>query len=198
MNTLQPYKDFDLLVLVNEKMRNFLHPWFVAGGFAIDLFCKRITRPHQDLDLTVFRDSLKDLILYFGSSSEAYVTNSVNKEKVKINSEYILKNGEHEVHIICNHFHLEFLIIDKLGDEVVYRRDKTIKLHFQDFYYHNIVPYVAPEWQLLYKAKALRAKDQQDFETVISLLSNKQKLWLIRALEQCFPDHLWLKKLKLK
>jgi hypothetical protein len=36
-------------------MSGFDKPWFVAGGWAIDLFLGRIRRHHKDLDFTIFR-----------------------------------------------------------------------------------------------------------------------------------------------
>jgi hypothetical protein len=36
-------------------MSGFDHPWFIAGGWAIDLFLGHIRRPHKDLDFTIFR-----------------------------------------------------------------------------------------------------------------------------------------------
>jgi hypothetical protein len=35
-------------------------PWFVAGGWAIDLFLARVTRPHSDIEISVYRrDQIK-------------------------------------------------------------------------------------------------------------------------------------------
>ncbi|HEV2736058.1 MAG TPA: hypothetical protein VGV85_14520, partial [Longimicrobiaceae bacterium] len=41
---------------VAAAMRGFGAPWCVAGGWALDLFLGRATRPHADVDLALFRD----------------------------------------------------------------------------------------------------------------------------------------------
>src|SRR5258708_39864763 len=40
---------------VTALMSGFDKPWFVAGGWAIDLFLGRLRRQHKDLDFTIFR-----------------------------------------------------------------------------------------------------------------------------------------------
>ena len=45
----------------------FHEPWFVAGGWAIDLFLERVTREHGDIDFCVFRDSLGILLAHFSA-----------------------------------------------------------------------------------------------------------------------------------
>jgi hypothetical protein len=36
-------------------MRGFEPDWFVAGGWAIDLFLEKTTRPHEDIEIAIFR-----------------------------------------------------------------------------------------------------------------------------------------------
>jgi hypothetical protein len=57
------------------------------------------------------------------------------------------------------------------------------------------VPVIAPEIQLLYKAKYHRPKDDQDFETALPLLSPAQRAWLREALEEYHPGDPWLARL---
>ncbi len=38
-----------------EVMRGFAAPWWVAGGWALDLWLGRETRVHQDVDLAILR-----------------------------------------------------------------------------------------------------------------------------------------------
>ena len=39
-------------------MAGFPQPWYVAGGWAIDLFGGRVTRAHEDLEVAVCRRDL--------------------------------------------------------------------------------------------------------------------------------------------
>jgi len=42
-------------------MRGFPRPWYIAGGWAIDLFLGRETREHDDIDVTIFRNDQAEL-----------------------------------------------------------------------------------------------------------------------------------------
>jgi len=57
------------------------------------------------------------------------------------------------------------------------------------------VPIVAPEIQLLYKAKHHLDKDEHDFRAVVGLLAPEQRAWLRDALEIVHPDDAWLDSL---
>ncbi|WP_336206987.1 hypothetical protein [Nonomuraea sp. LPB2021202275-12-8] len=55
---------------------------------------------------------------------------------------------------------------------------------------------LAPEVQLLYKAKGSRPKDETDFEAVLPLLSDGQRRWLDEALETEHGTHPWHERLR--
>src|SRR4051794_4265974 len=46
----------DDVLAAAEAMRGFGRPWWIAGGWAIDLFLDRVTRPHGDLEIGIWRD----------------------------------------------------------------------------------------------------------------------------------------------
>jgi hypothetical protein len=54
------------------------------------------------------------------------------------------------------------------------------------------IPIIAPEIQLLFKAKNTRPKDQADFERTLPHLNQPQIHWLARALEEHHPGHAWI------
>jgi hypothetical protein len=57
------------------------------------------------------------------------------------------------------------------------------------------VPYLAPEIQLLYKAKNHRPKDDADFDAAVGLLSATQRRWLREALAVHHPGDPWIGRL---
>ncbi|MDF3291551.1 hypothetical protein P3G67_20430 [Streptomyces sp. RB6PN23] len=57
------------------------------------------------------------------------------------------------------------------------------------------IPYLAPEVQLFYKAKAKRDKDETDFEAVLPLLDEPQRKWMAEAVKVIAPDHPWRRRL---
>jgi hypothetical protein len=57
------------------------------------------------------------------------------------------------------------------------------------------IPFVRPEIALLFKAKALRAKDDADFAAVLPRLDAPARAWLTRALSDLHPRHPWIAQL---
>ena len=57
------------------------------------------------------------------------------------------------------------------------------------------IPIVAPEVQLLYKAKHLGAKDEHDFGLVADRIRGTPRAWLREALELVHPGHRWIQAL---
>ena len=47
---------FDQPLKAKALLAGFEKPWFVAGGWAVDLFLGRVTRGHKDIEIAVFRD----------------------------------------------------------------------------------------------------------------------------------------------
>jgi hypothetical protein len=54
------------------------------------------------------------------------------------------------------------------------------------------IPYLKPEICLLFKSKAVRDKDQADFEATLPRMSPVQRIWLHTALERVHPGHDWI------
>jgi hypothetical protein len=54
------------------------------------------------------------------------------------------------------------------------------------------IPYLAPEIQLLYKAKGRRPKDEADFMHTLPALDRERRHWLRGALATAHPHHPWL------
>ncbi|KAA0113932.1 hypothetical protein [Mycolicibacterium sp. P9-22] len=57
------------------------------------------------------------------------------------------------------------------------------------------VPYVIPEVALLFEAKHLRLKDQDDFRNVLPALTQSRRLRLRDWLTQTHPGHPWIEAL---
>lgn len=58
------------------------------------------------------------------------------------------------------------------------------------------IPYLAPEIQLLFKAKPVPlAKDEHDFATAVPLLDETGRTWLAAALKLSSPEHPWIERL---
>src|ERR1022692_1658302 len=46
---------FAAILDVADLMQGFVAPWFVSGGWAIDLFLGEVTRQHADIEIGIYR-----------------------------------------------------------------------------------------------------------------------------------------------
>ena len=193
----------------------------ICGGHAIDLFLGNKTRPHKDLDVSVF-DEDRDIVIEYmlccgweiyepcGAEFLHKITNVKNQKRVKTNI-WCVKSGnphyrftEHEKDMYTVDFddseqqeldYIEFLFNSRKGGSFLYSRNHDIELSLDRAILHaNGIPYLAPEIVLLYKSTiADDPKYLLDFENASSKMSEAQVMWLKKALVQMFPNgHIWL------
>jgi hypothetical protein len=88
---------------------------------------------------------------------------------------------------------LEFLLNERAGADWVYRRDPAVRRPLTRALRDGPggVRVVAPEVVLLYKSKAPRAVDEQDFRVAQPLLDAEGRVWLRAALLRAAPGHPW-------
>jgi hypothetical protein len=55
---------------------------------------------------------------------------------------------------------------------------------------------MAPEIQLLYKAKHARPRDELDFQAAVPELSDEARRWLLENLVRTLPSHPWARALE--
>jgi hypothetical protein len=92
---------------------------------------------------------------------------------------------------------LQFFLNDVEEGVWVCRRDPGVTRPLSEVWSRSAsgLPVVAPEIQLLYKAKHHLEKDEHDFRTALPRLSAEQREWLRRALEIVHPEDPWLDRL---
>lgn len=77
-----------------------------------------------------------------------------------------------------------------------FKRDARTSLPLPEILWEcDGITYLRPEVQLLQKARALRPKDQVDFEVCAPLLGDAARAWLRESLDLAHPDHPWLGEL---
>lgn len=183
-----------MLAWVEHEMRHFAAPWFVAGGWALDLFQGAKVRAHDDIDIAIFR---RDQARLFDALPNWTFRKAVNGELQRWSKAESLRLPVHEIHAHCGELRLEFLLNECDDASWLYRRNATITLPLQRIAARSSsgVPYLAPEIVLLYKAKAPRAADELDFRRITPLLPSAARAWLASALSVCHPGHAWNKAL---
>jgi hypothetical protein len=179
---------------VTAALRDLDASWAVAGGWALDLALGRVTRPHADVDVAVFRqdqDALRAALpgWDFAAIAGGRMTPWDHGARLEL--------PVHEVHARAPAgappFALELLLNERDGADWVYRRDPAVRLPLVRALRPGPggVRVLAPEVVLLYKSKAPRPADEADFLAARPLLDAEGRAWLRAALLRARPDHPW-------
>ena len=169
-------------------------PWWIAGGTALELFAGRSWREHGDLDAGILRAdqpavyaALPGWRRFAAHDGELRELGAGELAPPEANS------------LWCRHadesaFRFELLLDASDGAHWTFRRDPRVRLPLAELALRTRdgCPYLRPEVQLLYKAKARRPKDEADFAVVAPLLDARACDWLRRALALVDPAHAWL------
>ena len=177
-------------------MEGFGAPWCVGGGWAADLYLDRHTRPHADLDLVVLRGDQGRLHAHFAGWE---MRKALSGALLPWHPGERLHPPVHEVHARSPEgAPLELLLNDHDGAEWVYRRDPAVRLPLAELMVRAArgVPILSPAVVLLYKSKAPRAADEQDFEHLLPALPPRDRRWLAAALARAHPGHPWQARLE--
>lgn len=189
-------KDFERVLEASRLMSGFYEEWFVVGGWAIDLFVGERTREHDDVDLGLAREhQVAARRLLAGWRYEKVVPRELGLVREPWSEDEWLDLPVHEIHVRSPAGrHVEFLLLERLGDEWVYRRDPRVTLPWRRLSFESPLGFrvLAPEVALLFKAKGQRDRDQADFATVLPRLQLERRAWLRAALEVSHPGHRWL------
>lgn len=92
---------------------------------------------------------------------------------------------------------MQIMLNDGDYAEWIYRRDRTIRLPVHAAIRRTTtgIPYLAPQVQLLFKAKDPRPKDYADAALVIPRLDPDERSWLRRMLARSHSGHPWIAEL---
>jgi hypothetical protein len=166
-------------------------PWWIAGGWALDLFVGAQTRPHRDLDIGIARASAPTFLAAlpgweFFEAQDGALYRLGDAPRMEVNSLWGRRLGEPD-------WMLELMLDDVEHGRWRFRRAPSISLPLDEVIHRDAdgLPYLAPEVQLLYKTRRTRAKDHADFARVSPLLDLKARTWLEAALEAVDPEHPW-------
>jgi hypothetical protein len=178
-------------------------PWWIAGGWAIDLFLGRQTREHEDIDVQVLRRDQHAIRALLDTWDVQAALPPPRDEAWPFRSWYLGETLEMSIHDIwcrptaTQPWTLQLMIADTQGDRWLFRRTPTINRALDTLGGSTAdgIPYLAPEIQLLYKAKGLRQKDGADFARALPALSQERRHWLQYALTAVHPHHPWLTQL---
>ena len=174
--------------------------WWIAGGWAIDLCLGEQTRDHEDIDVQFLRRDQQDIraLLQEWDVQEAHP--SMQPDLWPYREWKLGTPLSSDVHDIpcrpkkADPWAIQLMVTDTHGDEWLFRRNVQIHGSLSTIGYmtDDGIPSLAPEIQLLYKAKSLRPKDESDFANVVPRLDQRSRQWLAQALAIVHPHHPWL------
>jgi hypothetical protein len=177
--------------------------WWIAGGWAIDLFLGKQTREHEDIDVQVLRRDQHAVRALLGTWDVQAALPPPRDEARLFRPWYLGETLDMSIHDIwcrptpTQPWALQLMIADTQGDQWLFRRTPTINRALVTLgdSTSDGIPYLAPEIQLLYKAKGPRQKDEADFARALPALSQERRHWLEDSLAAVHPHHPWLTQL---
>lgn len=174
-------------------------PWWIAGGWAIDLHLGHQSREHGDLDVLVLRRD-QALVREHLTDWDVQAADPPGSLRPWPIGE-TLPPTVHDVwcrRAPSSPWAFQLMIDDTDGDDWLFRRDSRVRRPIQSLTGRASTAELAvlsPEVQLLYKSKGLREKDVADFRAVLPYLSAGERDWLRAALDMVSPRHPWISEL---
>jgi hypothetical protein len=169
-------------------------PWWIAGGYAIELFVGQTLRSHGDIDVLLLRRDQQQVhqVLDGWDIQAADPPGTLRPWPA---GEQLLV-GVHD--IWCREhpdgpWRIQVMLDEADGDEWIPRRDARIRRPIASLgrVTEHGTPILAPEVQLFYKAKGKLPKDEIDFAAALPLLEAQARQWLDEALSITAPNHPW-------
>lgn len=167
-------------------------PWWIAGGYAIEYAVGEAFRDHGDVDVLLLRRD-QTAIQRALPGWEWWAADPPGRLRPWKVGE-ILPPAVHDIWCRPNAaepWRFQVMLDEAEGDEWVSRRDRRIRRPIPAIGRVNSegIPYLVPEIQLLYKAKGIRPKDEEDFKAVLPVLSAKERRWLREAMMIAYGDN---------
>jgi Aminoglycoside-2''-adenylyltransferase len=174
-------------------------PWYVAAGWAIDLFLGEQRREHEDLEIAVPRDRFPEVARALAGFELFVPGRELGRDRVWP----LARAGDrlethHQTWVrepATGKWRLDVFREPSDNGTWICRRDKRIRLPYREVIERTQdgIPYGRPEIVLLFKAKhAHQPKNQADLAAVLPLLEPARRRWLAETIGLVHPGHPWL------
>lgn len=177
---------------VARRLAGVTAPWYVAGGWALDLNRGEQSREHGDIEIGVpagafgqIRGALAGLDIEVIGAGLRWPIDS--PAFTQLHQTWVSDPA-------TGSYVLDVFREPHDGDIWICRRDDTIRWPFRQIICQSQggIPYLAPQFVLLFKAKHGQPKDEADFAGTLPLLAPQARDWLRRALRRIHPGHAWI------
>ena len=194
-------RTLDEVRAVGRFLAGFSGPWWVAGGWAIDLWLGSMGREHEDIEISVRREDQAAIRAYCAPWP---ILTPRDNHWVPLAPDESVELPEFQLMIrppptVLDDYpglppEFEFMLNDIEGDSWIFRPEPSIRRAWDRVRLPGAegLPVTAPEVQLLHKARHHRPKDDHDFARVHTRLNSEQRAWLRTALAQIRPADPWL------
>jgi hypothetical protein len=178
-------------------------PWYVAAGWAIELFLGEEIGEHEDLEIAVPRERFAEIAETL-AGFELFIPDGdlTDRSLVWPFAQAPKALDEHHQTWVrepaTGRWRLDVFREPSDGDTWICRRDERIRLPYGAVIERTDdgIPYARPEIVLLFKAKHYeRPKDEGDFAAVLPSLEPIRRSWLAEALVLVHPGHPWLERI---
>ena len=176
-------------------------PWCVVGGWALDLWAGRQQRPHQDLEIAVPADAfarvqerLADCTLYVPVDGVLEAFDGSADQRRRSHQTWVCREGRWRLDVMqepCDR--------GPVGAVWVCRRDERLRVPYAEVIGvgQDGIPHLRPELVLLFKARALRDKDADDFRRTAPALAADVREQLAHWIARVHgPAHPWVDALR--
>jgi Aminoglycoside-2''-adenylyltransferase len=172
-------------------------PWYVAGGWAIDLSLGRQTRDHEDLEIAISRLDFGAYRAYI-AGLDRFDLYDAGSGRVSLLADGREPNQEnHQIWMYERDAHvwrMDTFLEPSDSRTWVSRRDPRIRVPMIEAVRRDRegIRYLAPALVLFMKAKHARDKDDLDLAVTLPTLDRTERRWLAHAIELAHPSHRWV------
>jgi hypothetical protein len=175
---------FEPVQAVRSLLSSLTVPWWITGGWAIDLAVGQVTRPHDDVDVALLERD-EHALRHLPGVGLQLVVGPDHQEQPWTAGRRMLA-GPDSVRLISPRLPVptQVLFAAAVGTTWVYHRGKpTILRPLSEAGQARYgIPYLAPEVVLTMKSISERDKDEHDFSSALPLLDRDQREWLQDAI----------------
>ena len=178
--------------VVAERLAGVGVPWYVAGGWAVDLHLGGRRRDHEDLEIAVPAAHFDTIAARF-ADLEFHVAG--DGKVVPLSPAALAEH--HQTWAwdpAAARWRFDVFREPHDGNVWISRRDARLRRPYGDLIRHDRdgIPYLSPEVVLLFKAKYCRPKDEGDYAALAPTLTPAERAWLDDALDMVHPGpHPW-------
>lgn len=188
MSSDKLHPSFQPLSAIRELFTDVHIPWWIAGGWAIDLAVGKPSRDHHDIDVMVLeRDEHALRSSLDGVEFRLIVGPGEYEQPWPLGQRLIA--GPDRIRLISPQLPMPTEVIcgAAVGRNWIYHRGRpgaTTRALDKITQYRGQIPYLAPEVVLATKFLDNRDKDEADFNTAAPYLDPDQRQWLIQSMTQ--------------